>query len=32
MTWKPEENLEHSQEVVADYWNRQKKPKTRIVT
>ena len=27
MTWEPEENLEHSQDVIADYWNSQKKPK-----
>ncbi len=30
MTWEPEENLEHAQDVIDNYWSRQKKPKNAI--
>src|SRR6266542_4295916 len=30
MTWEPEENLENAQDIIADYWTRQKKLKIRI--
>ncbi len=30
MTWEPEENLENAQDIIANYWTRQKKPKIRI--
>ena len=29
MTWEPEENLQHADEVLRDYWNRKKTQQAR---